>query len=156
MTTDNPKEALHEKTSLLGRIKAKLCGKAKNEIESDCEREIHLEPKYWPEVKDFMDNLDNIIESHTIDDNNIKRINQRIIDYIEEQINTKGQVEDINMRYSGLNTLVDRILSNNLSKLVGLKEGARSTADFSNAVNDFKIKLSHKKENEIKQDDSTL
>jgi hypothetical protein len=151
MTSDNQRDDLHENLSLLGRIKAQLFGDAKSKSKNKLtnEREIHLEPKYWPEVKDFMGNLDNIIESHTIDDNNIKRINQRIVDYIEEQINKKGQVEDLNTRYSGLNTLVDRILSNNLSKLVGLKEGTTSTADFSNAANEFKIKLSHKKENEI-------
>lgn len=153
MTIDKKKDDIHEKNSFFARLKAKLWGERKEQAEPDENHEIHLEPKYWPEVKDFMGSLDKIIETHTIDDANIKRINQRIVSYIEEQINKKGQVDDINARYSGLNTLVDRILSNNLGKVVGMKTGTTSTAEFSDAVSEFKIKLSHKKQSEIGQDD---
>jgi len=156
MTTDNKKDDIHKKASFFDRLKAKLFSSNNERAESNESHEIHLEPKYWPEVKDFMGSLDEIIETHTIDDPNIKRINQRIISYIEEQINKKGQVDDINARYSGLNTLADRILSHNLSKVVGMKSGVNSTADFSDAVSEFKIKLSHKKQSEVEQDDSPL
>ena len=147
MNIQKENENMHEKPSIFARI-LRFFFREKSQSLAKKEGEIHLEPKYWPEVQHFMKNLDQIVESHTIQDENIKRINQRVIDYIEDQINKKGQVEDINARYNGLNTLADRILSNNLNKLVGLKEGSH-TADFSNAVKDFKHELHEKKQAEL-------
>lgn len=107
--------------------------------------QIHLEPKYWPEVREFIDNLNSVIESHTIQDDNIHRVNQRIVDYILEEINKKGQIENIEQRYSALTTLSDRILSHNLNKLVGVKENTAYNTDFSDTVNQFKFKLETRK-----------
>lgn len=149
MSTDQSNDDMHAKPGIFAKVLRLFKGSDKNV--SDNERKIHLEPKYWPEVKQFMDSLDDIIGSHTIEDDNIKRINQRVVDYIEEQINKKGQVEDIHARYSGLNTLADRILSNNLNKLVGLKESTHSSAEFSDAVKAFKVKLNEKKQAELDQ-----
>ncbi len=113
------------------------------------EDEFHLEPKYWPEVKDFIDNLNHLIEIHTIEDSNVQHINQRIVDYVEDQINVKGQLKDVEQRYSALNTLADRILSNTISKIVGLKHVPTTHADFSEAVELFKKRLQKRHQNEI-------
>ncbi|MBS0286048.1 MAG: hypothetical protein JSR17_02045 [Proteobacteria bacterium] len=111
--------------------------------------EYHLEPKYWPEVIDFINNLNQLIETHTIDDTNIKHINQRIVDYVVDQINVKGSVVDIEQRYSGLNTLADRMLSSTFNKIVGLKHESTTHADFSEAVSNFKKRLAVRHQNEI-------
>lgn len=110
---------------------------------------FHLEPKYWPEVKHFLDELNHAIEEHTIHDGNISQINQRIVDYIEEQINHKGQIEDIEERYSALNTLADRILSNSFNKIVGLKHSETTNTDFSDIIKNFKIDLEKRHREEI-------
>ncbi len=111
--------------------------------------EFHLEPKYWPEVKDFIDNLNHLIQIHTIEDSNIQHINQRIVDYVEDQINVKGQLKDVEQRYSALNTYADRILSSTISKIVGLKHIPTTHADFSEAVELFKKRLEKRHQNEI-------
>ncbi|MGD9591541.1 MAG: hypothetical protein AB7V32_03375 [Candidatus Berkiella sp.] len=125
-------------------------------------QDYHLEPKYWPEVIDFIDNLNNLIKIHTIEDSNIQHINQRIVDYVVEQINVKGSLRDIEQRYSALNTLADRIQSNTISKIVGLKHIATTHADFSEAIEEFKKRLSQRHQSEIAfyankiQDNSTM
>lgn len=111
--------------------------------------DYHREPKYWPEVIDFIDNINHLIESHTISDTNVQHINQRIVDYMIDQINTKGSVQDIEERYFALNTLADRILSNTLNKIVGLKHMPSTHADFTEAVGNFKKRLAIRHKNEI-------
>ncbi len=110
---------------------------------------FHLEPKYWPEVVDFIDNLNQLIEANTISDSNIQHINQRIVDYVVDQINVKGSLKDIEQRYSALNTLADRIQSSTINKIVGLKHVSTTHADFSEAVDKFKKRLAIRHENEI-------
>jgi hypothetical protein len=105
------------------------------------EEELHVEPKYWPEVRDFINNLNHIIETHTIEDSNVAHINQRIVEYVEQQINKKGQLADINQRYYALDTLADRLLSNTFNKIVGLKHVETTHADFTDAVAQFKNRL---------------
>ncbi len=109
----------------------------------------HLEPRYWPEVIDFIDNLNHLIELNTIQDSNIQHINQRIVDYVVDQINVKGSLKDIEQRYSALNTLADRIQSNTINKIVGLKHVSTTHADFSEAVDKFKKRLAQRHQNEI-------
>lgn len=110
----------------------------------------HLEAQYWPEVKHFMDEIDKLVETHTIDDDNIRVVNQRILDYMVTQINAKGSIENIEQRYAALNTLADRILVNNLSKLVGVKKTDSTSADFTSAVDHFKEALEKRHELEVK------
>ncbi|MBS0290057.1 MAG: hypothetical protein JSS07_08510 [Proteobacteria bacterium] len=112
------------------------------------EEEFHLEPEYWLEVKDFIDNLNHLIEAHTISDGNVQRINQRIVNYIVEQINLKGSLTDIDEKYSALNTLADRLMSNTFSKIVGLKHENSTHAEFSNAVDQFKKRLEMRHQHE--------
>lgn len=111
---------------------------------------VHLEPKYWPEVMDFIQRLRAIIDESTIEDENIKIVNQRIVDYIEHEINVKGSIEDINKRYDALHTLADRILVKNISKLVGLKYSS-TNADFSETIEIFKHRLTKRQEEELQQ-----
>ena len=113
------------------------------------DKEIHLEPKYWSEVRELMGTLHNIIETHTTQEENIRIINQRILDYIEEQINVKGSIEDIEERYSALDTLADRILVKNLDKIVGLKHEGSTHAEFSEAIRHFKNRLHQRRQEEI-------
>jgi hypothetical protein len=96
-----------------------------------------------------MDHINNIVTSHTIDDDNIRIVNQRILDYMMKEINAKGSIEDIEKRYYALSTLADRILVNNLSKLVGLKKDEFKGPEFSEAVSDFKRELQKRHEREI-------
>lgn len=110
---------------------------------------FHLEPKYWPEVKHFIDELNHAIEAHTIHDGNIAQINQRIVDYVEDQINHKGQIEDIEERYSALNTLADRILSNSFNKIAGLKHSENTNTDFSDIIKNFKVNLEKRHREEV-------
>lgn len=116
---------------------------------SDFEKEIHLEPKYWPQVKHFMDDLQHIIKVHTIDDSNVQDVNQRILDYIQNQINVKGSLDDIEARYTALDTLADRLLVKNLSKIVGLKQNDSTRAEFSEAVETFKKSLHERHAEEV-------
>lgn len=113
------------------------------------EENFHLEPKYWPEVIDFIDNLNQLIEANTISDMNIAHINQRIVDYVEEQINVKGSLKDIEERYSALNTLADRIQSSTINKIVGLKHATTTHADFSDAITKFKKRLEQRHQSEV-------
>lgn len=115
------------------------------------EHQRNLEPKYWPQVKDFLDAITEIIESHTIEDSNVQVINQRIVDYIADQINKKGAIEDVKERYLALDTLADRILVNNLSKIVGLKKSEGQRPEFSDAVNEFKKHLHERHQQELLQ-----
>ncbi|MFI4937339.1 MAG: hypothetical protein ACHQJ6_02385 [Candidatus Berkiellales bacterium] len=108
-----------------------------------------VEPKYWPEVVDFMETLNTIIDSHTIEDSNIQIINQRIVDYVQEQINIKGSLDDIEQRYLALDTLADRILVRNLSRIVGLKQNESTRAEFSEAIEHFKHRLHQRHQHEI-------
>lgn len=139
-------DEVQQKLSFLDKIISVFRGQ---KIEPEAATQLeHLDqkyPKYWPEVVEFMELLNHIVDSHTISDGNVERINHRIIEYIEEQINIKGQIEDVEERYSALKTLSDRILSHNLNKLVGLKVSADSNTDFSDAVNLFKYRLEERK-----------
>lgn len=110
---------------------------------------FHLEPKYWPEVIEFMNNLNQVIETHTISGSNVQHVNQRIIDYVAEQINVKGQVEDVDKKYSALDTLADRILSNTFSKIAGLKHEENTHADFTDIVLQFKKRLHQRYQDEV-------
>lgn len=104
-------------------------------------KDIHLEPKYWPEVKDYMESIKAIIKSHTIEDANVQQVNENITNYIFAQINKKGSIEDIEERYLALDTLADRILVNELSKIAGLKQSEGTRAEFSEATQAFKKRL---------------
>jgi hypothetical protein len=115
----------------------------------DFEKEINLEPKYWPQVKHFMDELNHIVKVHTIDDSNIQDVNRRILDYVEKQINLKGSLHDIEERYTALDMLADRILIKNLSKIVGLKHNDSTRAEFSEAVETFKKSLHERHDAEV-------
>ena len=108
----------------------------------------HLEPKYWQEVIDFMNSIKSIIEKNTIDDDNVRHVNDRIITYVEEQINKKGAMKDRQERYAALDTLADRILVNNLSKIAGLKHTEGRA--FTDAVKQFKDSLHRRKVEEDK------
>lgn len=110
-----------------------------------------LEPKYWPEVMDLMETLNKLIESHTIDDINVRHVNSRILEYLEQQINTKGTLSDLEQRYSALDTVADRFLTNSLNKIVGLKHQEDSHAEFSEAISVFKKRLRERREQESKQ-----
>ena len=87
-----------------------------------CSHIIHLEPKYWPEVTDYMKKLSAIVKTNTIDDENVHSVNERILNYVLDQINKKGSIQDIEQRYLALETLADRILVVELVKIVGLKQ----------------------------------
>lgn len=117
--------------------------------QSPLDKEFHLEPKYWQEVMDFIDKINELIKTHTIEDNNIQQVNQRIVDYIKEQINVKGEIKDIEVRYAALDTLADRILANSLNKIVGLKHSDNSRAEFSHTVAEFKRRLHQRHQAEL-------
>lgn len=110
---------------------------------------IHLEPKYWPEVTDYIHNLSNIVKCNTIEDDNIQQVNERILSYVLDQINKKGSIDDFETRYLALQTLADRILLIELGKIVGLKHNAGTTAQFSEATQLFKKRLMMRRESEM-------
>jgi len=112
-------------------------------------KERHLEAEYWPEVVDFMDLLNEIIDKNTIHDPNIEAVNRRIIEYIADQINIKGAIEDVNARYSALDILADRILVTNLGKIVGLRQNEGTKAEFSDAIEQFKQRLHQRHQQEL-------
>lgn len=112
-------------------------------------KEHHLEPKYWQEVIDLRERLEKVIKENTIEDDNISHVNQRVLDYLIEQINVKGSLPTIHDRYAALQTLADRILINYQSKLVGLKKNVTTHTDFTDAVTDFKHRLKQREEKEI-------
>ena len=137
------------KSSLWGFIRAFLTGRSNGNGEHQPPKDdFHLEPRYWPEVKHFMARINDIVDSNTIEDQNVHVVNQRIIDYVESQINKKGSMHDIEERYMALSTLADRVLINNLSKIVGMKQVDSTHADFSNAVHDFKEALAARRAQE--------
>lgn len=109
----------------------------------------HLEPKYWQEVIDLRERLERVIKENTIEDDNISHVNQRVLDYLIEQINIKGSLPSIHERYAALNTLADRILINYQSKIVGLKKNVTTHTDFTDAVNDFKHRLKQREQKEL-------
>lgn len=111
--------------------------------------EFDLEPEYWQEVIEFIETIDKLISSHTIEDSNIQQVNKRIVDYIKDQINVKGSIKNIEERYSALDTLADRILGNSFNKIVGLKHNVSSQAEFSEAVEEFKKRLHQRHQEEI-------
>jgi len=113
------------------------------------DKEIRMEARYWPEVQEFMNTLNALVKSHTIDDSNVEHINGRIMEYILHQINAKGAIENVNERYEALDTLADRILSNSLSKIVGLKHNESNYAEFTEVVEHFKERLHQRHNQEI-------
>ncbi len=123
--------------------------KYKDGDEAPENKEHHLEPKYWQEVIDLRERLEKVIKDNTIDDDNISHVNQRVLDYLIEQINVKGSLPTIHERYAALQTLADRILINYQSKLVGLKKNVTTQTDFSDAVTDFKHRLKQREEKEM-------
>lgn len=127
---------------------------AQEHDETHLEDNFHLEPKYWPEVIEFIDNLNHVIETHTIIGANVQHINQRIVDYVAHQINVKGSMEDLDKRYSALDTLADRILSNTFSKIAGLKHQESTHADFTDVVVHFKKRLHQRYQDEIAYQES--
>lgn len=144
-TKDNTQ--IPEKQGLLSLIRKFFVRKnssSTQEKESSPKNLRRLEPKYWQEVIDFMETLDHLIKTYTIEDDNLRHVNQRIVDYVQEQINLKGSIKDIEERYSALDTLADRILTNNLSKIVGLKHTESSQAEFTEAIINFKKRLHHR------------
>ncbi|HRE30610.1 MAG TPA: hypothetical protein PLD88_01420 [Candidatus Berkiella sp.] len=108
-----------------------------------------LEPKYWQEVIDFRERLERAIKENTIDADNISSVNQRVLDFVIEQINTKGSLPTVQERYQALNTLADRVLLNYQNKIVGLKKGVTTHTDFTDAVNDFKHRLKEREQKEL-------
>lgn len=108
-----------------------------------------VEPKYWPETIELMENLDRIIQEHTKASPTNDQINKRILEYVEEQINTKGSIEDTKLRAEALETVADRILSTTLDKIVGLEPQTDTRMEFSNAVAEFKQKLSQRLQSDI-------
>lgn len=119
---------------------------------SEAPHTIHLEPKYWPEVMDYMQNLSDIVKSNTIEDDNIQQVNERILTYILDQINKKGSIEDLEARYLALETLADRILLVELGKIVGLKQNEGTIAQFSEATKNFKERLITRRKSELHPD----
>lgn len=109
---------------------------------------IHLEPKYWPEIRDYIDTLRDIIERNTISDQNIQQVNERIVEYVLEQINRKGLIADPTQRYLALETLVDRVLLVDLSKIAGLKQNEGTQAQFSQATAELKKHLMNRQREE--------
>lgn len=118
-------------------------------------KKIHLEPKYWPEVKDYMETLQELIKTHTVEDDNVAEVNERITNYIWQQINKKGSIQDIKKRYLALDTLADRILVTLLGKLAGLKEGEGTRAEFSEATSQFKKRLAARQIEEIQNQENS-
>lgn len=117
---------------------------------SPSDRNRKLEPRYWQETIDFITTLKSLIDHHTIHDANVQQINQRIVDYIETQINIKGSIPNLNDRYNALNIYVDRLLSNTFNKIVGLKKDEiRPRADFTLAVEKFKQRLQQRRQEEM-------
>ncbi len=112
------------------------------------EHTFHLEPKYWQEVITLRERLEKVVKAHTIDDNNINNVNQRVLDYFFDQINLKGSLPSTTERYAALNTLADRILLNYQTKIVGLKKNETTHTDFSDAVKDFKNRLKEREQKE--------
>lgn len=112
------------------------------------EHTFHLEPKYWQEVITLRERLEKVVKNHTIDDNNIHSVNQRVLDYFFDQINVKGSLPSVKERYAALNTLADRILLNYQTKIVGLKKSESTHTDFSDAVTDFKTSLKEREQKE--------
>ncbi|MCS5712015.1 hypothetical protein [Candidatus Berkiella aquae] len=108
-----------------------------------------LEPKYWQEVIDFRERLEKVIKENTIDADNISSVNQRVLDFLIEQINTKGSIPTVPERYNALNILVDRMLISYQSKIVGLKKGVTTHTDFTDAVNAFKLRLKEREQKEL-------
>ncbi|MGE3319120.1 MAG: hypothetical protein AB7I18_07465 [Candidatus Berkiella sp.] len=117
--------------------------------EPQAQKEFHLEPKYWQEVMDLRERLEKVIKENTIEDDNVTHVNERVLDYLIEQINIKGSLPTIPERYAALNTLADRILLNYQSKLVGLKKNVTTHTDFTDAVTDFKKQLKEREKKEL-------
>lgn len=141
---------VQEKLSLLDRIINVFRNKKTEEFSYKDENE--LEPRYWPEVREFIDNLNTVIDSHTQADANAERVNERVVEYIVEQINEKGKIQDVEKRYSALRTLSDRVLTHHLNRLAGVKKATEYNTDFSDVVNLFKTKLDIRRENEVTDD----
>lgn len=102
------------------------------------------EPKYWLEVQTFIENLKYLISTHTDDSENSRRINENIINYIEDQINQKGSISNKSSQQEQILILADKILVHSLNKIAGLKPQTTSKADFSDAVKDFKIQIKNR------------
>jgi hypothetical protein len=119
----------------------------KNESTSarSIEDTLKVEPKYWPEVVDFMNQLKTIVNKNTIDDGNVHSLNDRIISYVEKEINQKGKLPDIEKRYAALDELADRILVVSLGKIVGMKKTSDTQAVFTDAVTHLKNALHERK-----------
>lgn len=109
----------------------------------------HLEPKYWQEVIEFMEELKALVETHTIDDENIHYMNQRVIEYIEKQINVKGKMLDLQERYLALDTFLDQISVKYLSKLVGMKHTEMTKTEFIDCVEKLKKGLHQRRQKEM-------
>ena len=107
--------------------------------------QMRLEPQYWPEVTSFMNKIKGIVDNNTIDDGNVHSLNDRIISYVQKELNQKGKLEDIDKRYDALDELADRILVVSLGKIVGLKKTTDTQAVFTVAVADFKNALHERK-----------
>lgn len=107
-------------------------------------RRTHLEPKYWPEVYDYIQTVESIIHANTIEDDNIHQVNERIVKYIVEQINRKGTIDNLEERFLAINTVVDRVLVVDLGKIVGLKQQEGTRAEFSEATQLFKKRLAER------------
>lgn len=145
----------NEGKSLIHFIRSLFAKSHKGSLESSVRsKKIHLEPKYWPEVMDYMETLQGIIKNNTIEDDNVAQVNERITDYILQQINKKGSIEDINKRYMALDTLADRILVIELSKLAGLKQNEGSRTEFSDLTKAFKKRLAARRVEDIRNQDN--
>lgn len=105
------------------------------------ETQIHLEARYWPEVIAFMERMTRLVKENTTQDPNIQQVNQRILDYVLAEINTKGEIADVDERYEALQILADRILTKSLPKIAGRKPNLSTHAVFSEAVIAFKLHL---------------
>lgn len=129
---------------VLGWFRKKPLGEAQR-----AGKDFQLEPEYWQEVIEFIDTLNELIKTHTIEDSNVESINRRIVGYIQDQINIKGSIVDLKERYSQLDILADRILSTTFNKIVGLKHVESSHADFTAAIVQLKKRLHERYQNEL-------
>lgn len=146
---------IHKKQGLFHFLKHLFCkNKSPFSSSSLSNKKAQLEPKYWPEVIELKETLEQLVLSHTKKDENVRHINEQILTYIQKEINKKGAIADIDARYTALETIADRILTEKLNNLAGLQLDNSVKAEFTEAINTFKEKLSIRYRQEIAANNS--